>query len=451
MQLQLLEILRRIECFPEKSSFEFEERVIWPAVRYCLWMALSKRTTGVPDFEDFQPFNIELNHDDRQRYVQEDGYHDIHSVGHFIRHQYPLLRGQKRTLFATPANPTGLVPTGIVRRSFKDPILDSLIGKSENNEQPIKIILLGRPRNKPKSIKSFHLPAIIAVPDPDLGPGTLGPLDQVIVNSATYFRQQLDFDPTHILRQNLLRYLKLTANWKVLLKGTAPEKILFQVLGQHMALADAARQLAIKTTDIQHGVIRGMSPIYNFWQDVPKNGWHGLPDEIQCWTSEDAAHIRQVFNNSVLPRVLRRDKPKHSRIKQASLRLKLKIFSEQKVGIITLQEQQNFPALFEDLMASNPGLVWIIKEHPKWSSKIDYSHLNGRNIRLIKGGRNSLSFDELCAICDYHFTRDSAATYEALLHQIPSYVYGSSGRLAFAAEIESGTVQYLDPFSLPKL
>lgn len=229
-----------------------------------------------------------------------------------------------------------------------------------------------------------------------------------------------------------------------ILKKYSPKVVFFVGFDYHYALILAAKSLGIKTVDLQHGVQAGWSPVYNNWQALPAHGYDLLPDYFWVWGDYDKAKIEENFPvSSVVPIVggfpwLERQKQLFS-VPLDEVNVLQRIKSEGlPIGVITLQDQVEFPGLFAEIIAATTGSVrWIIRRHPKHLS-LNLSKLN----RTVLHGKfyDNMNFSLILKVCDIHLTECSTSVIDSDYFGVPSVVTGVQGMLNFKDFIEKGQV-----------
>jgi len=233
-----------------------------------------------------------------------------------------------------------------------------------------------------------------------------------------------------------------------ILKKYQPKIVFFVGFDYYYALVLAAKSLGIKTVDLQHGVQAGWSPVYNNWQALPVAGYGMLPDYFWVWGGYDEAKIKENFPvPGVQPIIggfpwLERQKGFFSDDGNALEKFKRKNENDPLVGLITLQDQTEFPLLFSEIITMTAGKMrWIIKRHPK--------HLN-INLKMVSGKSHhgkffdDLSFVVLLKVVDIHLTECSTSVIDADYFGIPSVVTGIQGMLNYQDFIDKKQVLHVN-------
>ena len=235
--------------------------------------------------------------------------------------------------------------------------------------------------------------------------------------------------------------------YKDILIKRKPKAVFFVGFDYHYPLCLAAHELGIKAIDLQHGVQAGWSPVYNRWQELPKQGYKVFPDFFWVWGDYDKRKVEDNFNFNCnhkpivagfkwLDRQLELETGK-----SLILNVKLKL-NKKKIGVITLQDQQIIPELIEGVVKnSSDSIFWIVKRHPKHSN-IDMGTIKGR----VESGKHidNTPFAQLIQIADIHLTECSTSVIEADYFGVASFVFGEQGQYNYGDFIEQDTVHHID-------
>jgi len=433
----------RIIIDQDPDHYKLQNRSIWPAVRYILWCYVKSKKK----FQNTIPFNFEVSRKYQEFYVSKCGG----SPAHQLRQQSTDI------LVVQTVRPTRLIerPTKNSKSALKKgalvnglelyhPILDPVIEHFAEKHSINKTILLGRNNLKPAR-NLFWGPDYI-VPDLFLkviDADFMAYIAPELAKAERVFKGEIDHD---LFAKHLNQYVSSVNLWVAVLEAYRPKIVIFDTLGQHMALADAARRKDIPTVDVQHGVIRGATAVYNLWRHVPKDGWHGLPSHFICWTQEDAIHINEMFNESVKPIIAGLDMPSSLDSEEGCDEFHAWI-KEHQLCVITLQEQTSFPKLFSEIIRKNSDILWLVFTHPKWGRKKLSNFPKSENVRLASSFKQPMPLGAVWKHTSAHLTRDSASIYDASHAGVPSYAVGVLGELAFSEEIARGEVGLLNKAS----
>lgn len=230
-----------------------------------------------------------------------------------------------------------------------------------------------------------------------------------------------------------------------LLQRYNPKVIFFVGFDYHYALVSAAKALGIHSVDLQHGVQAGWSPVYNHWQVVPREGYEMLPDTFWVWGDYDARKVVDNFDCNSVDAIVGGfpwlDRQSDFLLEKQPESLN-KISKDKKIGLLTLQDQTEFPQLFERIIHKTAAQIqWVIKRHPK-HKKINLSRIKGK--ALFGKDYDQVSFLTLIRTANIHLTECSTAVIEADYFGVPSVVTGEQGILNYSDFIDQGTVHHVE-------
>jgi len=408
-----------------------EKLKLWPFLRHMLWVRSRAAYKGAA-LEKMVTTKMYISQEWRKHYRAIAGIRDVPE----------LAESECDFLFFT--NLRGTEQTRIDNKIYNritDPVFEiaQKIGRSKKVEivKSIGTIAENRFRFNPADL--VYPPLLRKV-----GYFELCDIPENFVPRVKEFLPELKFANDQ-LRNELEFFFHQRDFYVDLLKKYNPKVVFFIGFDYHYALILAARSLGIKSVDLQHGVQAGWSPVYNNWQALPVAGYEMLPDYFWVWGRYDEVKIKENFPvNGVTPIIggfpwLERQKSFFSDEGSKGLWDFKKGSSEgQWIGIITLQDQSEFPGLFRDIILATSGKVrWIIKRHPK--------HLN---IKLDSVRRKAhygkhfddLSFAALLKIVDLHLTECSTSVIDADYFGIPSMVTGVQGILNYKDFIDKKQV-----------
>jgi len=233
-----------------------------------------------------------------------------------------------------------------------------------------------------------------------------------------------------------------------ILKKYNPKVVFFVGFDYHYALILAAKSLGIKSVDLQHGVQAGWSPVYNHWQALPADGYAMLPDYFWVWGKYDETKIRENFPiASVKPITggfpwLDRQQDFFSKQDKKISHIIRNANKHHLTGIITLQDQQEFPPLFKEIVDSTAEQIkWLVKRHPKHLTlkipslpgAVDY----GKHV-------DEASFAALLKATDLHLTECSTSVIDADYFGVPSVVTGQQGMANYGDFIDRNQVFHIN-------
>jgi len=298
---------------------------------------------------------------------------------------------------------------------------------------PTSFIEAPRDRGTPPAIEGF---AALR----DLGDLPL-PTEQEFAKSARRLVRDRDFFLT-LLRQLQPRVVFLVCYYD-------PEA---------MALIAAARQLGIRTVDVQHGKQGLYHGLYSHWTHIPECGYELLPDFFWVWGEPSRDHIARwqptgcrhhrpiVGGNRWLARWQTADDFEPD---PETTRFLAELRRPEKVILFSLQPlAEPLPAHVLDAMRRSPaGWRWLLRAHPHQRPQIP-----ALKDRLTAAGAANFELEQSSAIplyallrrSQHHITCWSSVGYEASAFGVATTILHPSGRQLFAEEIERDVFSYAD-------
>lgn len=250
--------------------------------------------------------------------------------------------------------------------------------------------------------------------------------EDAILSEIEFFLHQRDF------------YIELLQKYN-------PKVVFFVGFDYYYGLILAAKELGIKTVDLQHGVQAGWSPVYNHWQTLPKGGYKLLPDYFWVWGAYDQQKIEHNFPiDSVRPII--GGYPWMSRQQDFFCSENLLEGNETTLfGVISLQDQKKFPEIFSEIVLSTLGKIqWVVRRHPKHQN-IKFDHL--KDVVLSGKKYDECNFSIILRKAKIHVTECSTSVIDADYFGVPSIVTGEQGFLNYRDFIENGSVVHIDSTS----
>lgn len=88
------------------------------------------------------------------------------------------------------------------------------------------------------------------------------------------------------------KFLANKAYFQNVISQVKPKKVYFTCYyGEKMAFVCAAREMGIKTIDLQHGIQGDYHAAYGRWENVPDSGYSMLPDVFSVWSEQEREAI----------------------------------------------------------------------------------------------------------------------------------------------------------------
>lgn len=219
-----------------------------------------------------------------------------------------------------------------------------------------------------------------------------------------------------------------------------------------MAFIRAARQLGIKTVDIQHGCQGPNHSLYSQWTKIPAEGYDLIPDLFWVWGEKSRENILRgqpegcrhhqpvVGGNLWLAKYQQKmGYPESPEVREFFDSLK----RYRKVILFTLQPlAEPIPAHVLEAMRRSPqDWLWLIRAHPLYKSELPKIEklLHQNNIDNFETRMSSdfplyLIFQGI----DHHITCGSSCGFEAITFDIPNTIIDPNYAIDQADYISKG-------------
>lgn len=425
---ELMTQLNKFEIENPLCMVKYQDRCAWNVLRYGIWMKLWKMNQGSKFPSRFNGYSTTIS-----LAMQKNYETSCNAVQVSKTKTDPV----DFLIFINVNASDRLIKNGLTYNRIMDPVFEELmqIGTAK------KVCLLRTPSGligEPMHHEPLYLMADLR--------RTLNYYEELQMPHGFMAQLSKSFVNIGLTESNVFglidSYQQLKMSFREVLLKFKPKAVFFMNLGIHMPLCEAAKDLGIKTIEIQHGAQKANTPIYNDWVNFPLGGYDGLPTHFGVWGDADAKHIRKVFKNTVKPIVL--GCPWIVRADNYSASEKcLQVFSRvrekySRIVLITMQNQEKFPIELLNLVQESASVAWIVRKHPKWN-RLDTSQIDSLpNVFKDEVLQKESVFD-LLKLVDIHVTRDSTSAYEANYLGIPSFVFGD-GLTMYADELKDGTV-----------
>jgi hypothetical protein len=427
------ELLNFQDSYPIHSlvyKYKTTEVLLWPIFRHLFWVRLQLVYKNNKNVAVVNPQKIFISKDWADSYHKS---HDCINVDEISNNCSDLLffvnlRGTEQTKI-----------DGKVYSRITDPVLEEAAKKYKCE----KIEIVKSPGNLAE--KWFHKPTRILPPMVrEVGHTNYFEATSNFISAVNSKIPSIPFVQKDI-NETVEWFFHIKNMYKKILLKKQPKAVFFVGFDYHYALAQAASELGIKAVDLQHGVQAGWSPVYNFWNTLPTNGYEMFPDYFWVWGEYDRCKINENFCDhksfgSVIGGFKWLDRQLELQNNSSflfDLKIKLKGNSK-KIGIISLQDQSTFPALMHDIIQdTSETVLWIVKRHPKYK----YINLDSiKGLALVGKSIDEMPFSSLIKRADYHLTECSSSVIEADFFDVPSFVYGEQGLSNYADFIDDGSV-----------
>jgi len=233
------------------------------------------------------------------------------------------------------------------------------------------------------------------------------------------------------------------------LRELNPKVIFLNGFHFHAPLISAAHYLNIITVDLQHGIQVGWNPLYNNWEEMPKEGYQGLPDYFFVWGKKEYKSIHNVFTGAKHKAIISGN-PWLERQLELTDTLKesyVKKLEKYRVCILlVLQKQPNVPDIYKDLIdASSSDYLWIVRHHPKGSkfTVSDFSSKRKKNI-LIDPYIDNISLPQLFRYIHIVVSEGSSVAVEADYFGIYNFIFSAKGKGNYVEEIKNEAFFFIE-------
>ena len=226
-----------------------------------------------------------------------------------------------------------------------------------------------------------------------------------------------------------------------LLKAIKPKVVFLNFYHRYAPLISAAEHLGILTVDLQHGIQRGWTPLYNRFEEVSNRNYQALPDYFAVYSKLDVQNIEYNFRSKSKHRPLLMGYSwlNESTISRESrdsyLDFLEKLCSGKKIILFVLQKQRELPQYLLDVIKSTSNkYTWLIRHHPKGHKFkiLDFDYLD--NV-IINDLLDQMPLNILASKLDISVSEGSALSYELKLLGIKGLIVGQEGKDNYTDEI----------------
>ena len=409
------------------SQIKYGDLSIWPVLRHYIWFKIQLRAKKNINFLRAHPYKKTLSANVKKHLKSAHNCFDLVEIE----------PDEVELLFFI--NQNGTEQTFIeneVYHRLTDPIFDEV--KGDFKCEKLEIITSGNINDK-----SYHNDST------KLLVSTLNKHHSKI-DYPLYFEQSINnlFTKLNILQfqTHVDVFFDNVYFYTELLKIKKPKAVFFIGYDYSLALIMAANNLGIKTIDLQHGIQVGWSPVYNNLMEDMSKYEHILPSNFFVWGEYDKLHINNVFpcSQADISGFKWLDKFKEYELLDDSVAEWIKKTNKKgnKVGVITLQDQTEFPdEIYRILESIGNRYEWIIKRHPRHN-----------NIVVPPNMKNVFYGDvvdrmPLKAILPHSFvnlTECSTSLIEANYFGVKGICYGSKGLKDYAYFIQHKIIHWID-------
>ncbi len=424
------------------NDIKIDKEQVWPLLRseitiHLYLLALEKKAWGEP----FNPYLSQMCH------PSQITYEHIAKA----RQVFPVLDiddlpdNQIDFLFFTQINSTEQVELAYkeIWHRLTDPILMAALEiGSVDKVEILKAMNLGNIRK----IGFYHYPAkLLSPPNRQIEIENCITYPADLIKKLNQFFPYISFDE-QIIKNFFMWQVHMKKYYIKILSRKKPKFVFFFPYFYHMPLIKAAKELGIKTVEIQHGIMSGENPIgYDNWQEINKEGINYLPDYFWVWGEYEKKRITKAFSH------ITHNAPKaiiggnawldmhYENISDSHKELLKKVINNKKSkhALITLQVDGKIPRPIKILIKASNSITYYIRHHPKGQK----TSLRGRNI-VSNRALDTIPLKCLLPLMDAHLTESSSSVLEANYYGVRNFVCGEAGRRNYGSFIDSGLVHY---------
>jgi len=233
-----------------------------------------------------------------------------------------------------------------------------------------------------------------------------------------------------------------------LLKAINPKVVFLNFYHRYAPLISAAEHLGILTVDLQHGIQRGWTPLYNRFEEVSNRSYQALPDYFAVYSKLDVQNIEYNFRSKSKHRPLLMG---YSWLNESTISRESRdsyldflenLCSGQKIILFVLQKQRELPQYLLNVIKSTSNkYTWLIRHHPKGHKFkiLDFDYLD--NV-IINDLLDQMPLNILASKLDISVSEGSALSYELKLLGIKGLIIGQEGKDNYTDEIVNKELYY---------
>lgn len=423
------------------NSLRYRGEHLWPYIRHHLLVQLTAISIGNIDGKKIRPSRLHLGLTENFDVLKKRELSEKYGI-RFLE-DIPKEDGVD-FLFFTALNASEQV---VLKNEIYYRIIDPLFEAAKKQFSAKKIELI---RNISPAIKKtphyFHRPEFIF--SPSIVRSRFS--DEVFIkdNFFTYFKR---FIPSiEMNRKAILDLIDWELHTKEFYKEIflkfQPRVIVCSSFHYHAPAISAAKELGICTVDIQHGLQVGYNPLYNNWDEIPKEGYSTIPDVFLVWGKKEADNINSVFGENATPIIIGNLWEE----KQFSFGVELeestisKTKNYSKVVLLAMQSQSEIPVLYRDLISqSDEDTLWVIRMHPK-GKKYKLQEFGSTRDNVILGADiNSVPIGVLLQHVNFTLSEGSSIAIEGYKMGVQALISSETGKDNYRSEIEQGEFSYI--------
>lgn len=232
-----------------------------------------------------------------------------------------------------------------------------------------------------------------------------------------------------------------------LLKRLKPKAIFVSSFHYNAPLISAARELGVKSVDIQHGIQVGYNPLYNNWSEMPRKGYSSLPDYFYVWGKKEADNINKIFDSSShRTKIIGNPWFRYLQERESQYSEQLgSILNNNKLKILLLlQSQTEIPEIFKQCIESSPNdVVWLIRHHPKGHKFKVSDFTNNLSKVYMSYELDNLPIINILKKIDVTFSEGSTVAIEGDALGVLACIVSETGYDNYKNEIDEGLFYFI--------
>lgn len=436
---EYLKELTDFAAFFDVNCFKYKDEYLWPYLRQHFWVQLYLLGLGNKSGKDLISTRLQLGSHGhlpdfaRNRFKREIGAIEIEDIP---------IQSETDFLFLTVINASEQVELedGSIYFRITDPVFEaaSKVGSATKLEM-IKVN-----SNAVRKVHRYKFKPLCVLPPSILTSGytyevTYHPEFLSLLSSRL---PSLMIDKKRV--DNVINWeLHTKGYYKRILERINPKVLFVNGFHYHAPLLSAAQELNIVTVDIQHGIQIGWNPLYNNWNEMPKEGYRGVPDKFLVWGDSEFNHINKVFKSKNHEAILGGFpwlEKQFDYYPDISPKWLKEIDKYNSVYLIVLQNQTEVPLLYKELISKlGSNILWIVRHHPKGKrfTKEDFGAKVSSNL-IIDPYFDKISLARLLKKCTACFSEGSTVSIEADYFGVVNFISSKEGYENYVNQIKKG-------------
>jgi len=249
------------------------------------------------------------------------------------------------------------------------------------------------------------------------------------------FLSEINISETFFLNK-ILRVHYYSKYFEKIFRRTNPSLAILEGYFSYLAMGFtlAAKNLEIKSVDIQHGIQSEFDFLYSKWLNIPTCGYETLPDYFWCWSDVEKNNINEWTEGTSYaaftggnPVLEINENDENIKLFKEEIK-KIKSSKKDSINILyTHQASFELPQFFIDVLKNSPSnWIWWIRFHPQYMGAKEkiLSQLSKNNLlNTITENVTEYPLAMLMKNMDLHVTEYSSSVLEAEMTGVPSIYF----------------------------